>query len=62
MWYSISANNILVDKLLDLKGHDRRDCFSFNSFGEVIDKHYSILNATSVVRKLPDQINPPYHE
>ena len=62
MRYSVSAYNVLVDKLLDLSGRDRREHFNFHSFGEVVDSHYSVLNATSAFGKLIDQVNPLYHE
>ena len=54
MLYSVSENNVLVDKLLDLRGRDGRESFSFNPFGEIVDSHYSILNATSAFGKLTD--------
>ena len=58
MQYSISADNILVDKLLNLSGRDGCECFSFNPFGEIVDNHYSVLNTTSAFGKLTDQVNP----
>ena len=51
---SVSADNILVNKLLDLSEHDGREHFSFNPFGEVVDSHYNVLNATSAFGKLTD--------
>ena len=54
MWYSVSADNILVDKLPDLGGRDGREDFSLNPFSEVVDSHYSVLNVTSTFGKLTD--------
>ena len=60
MWYSVLTDNILVHKLLALSKRDGSECFSFNSFGEVVDSHYSILNATFAFGKVVDQVNLPY--
>ena len=46
--------------LLDLGGRDERECLSFNPFGEVVDSHCSVLNATSSFGKLTDQVNSLY--
>ena len=54
MGYSVSTVNVLVDKLLDFDGHDGHECFGLNPFGEVVNNHYSVLNATSSLRKLTD--------
>ena len=36
---SILADDILVDELLDLYGHDGRKRFYFNPFSELVDNH-----------------------
>ena len=54
MGYPVLADNDLVDKLIDFSRCDECECFSFNPFGEVVDSHYNVLNATSSFGKLTD--------
>ena len=44
---SVPANDVLVDKLLDLHRRDGRESFCFNTFSEVVKSHYSVLHTTS---------------
>ena len=48
---SVPTNDILVNKLLDLRGRDGRECFCFNPLSEVVNNHYCVLHTTSSFRK-----------
>ena len=44
---SILADDVLVDKLVDLCGRDGHKRFCFNPFSEVVYSHYHLLYTTS---------------
>ena len=51
---SIPANDILVDKFLDLCERDGPKCFYLNSFSEIVDNHYCVLYTSSPFGKSAD--------
>ena len=54
---SISSDDVLIDELIDLYGHNIRKSFYFNPFSEVVDSYYYILHTTSPFGKLVDQVD-----
>ena len=50
----IPTDNVLIEEILDLCGHDGRKCFCFNPLSEVVDSHYCVLHITSSLGKSID--------
>ena len=47
---SVPVDDVLIDELLDLYGHDGRKHFCFNLFSEVFDRNYCILYTCQLSR------------
>ena len=54
---SIPADDIFVDELFDLRGHDGCKRFYFNPFSEVVDIHYGVLYTISPFEKSVDYVD-----
>ena len=51
---SMLTDDVLIDKLLDLRRCNGRKCFYFNPLGEIVYSHYSVLYSTSSFGKSAD--------
>ena len=60
--YPVPVDNILIHKFFDFSRHDGHECFSFDTFGEVVDRYHYVLYATSSFRELANQVNSLYRE